>query len=141
METKFESSVREIPYAQQNVYDMLSDLNNLQRVRDRVPDDKLNGLTFDSDTVSMNVQPVGTISMRIIDREEPKCIKFETVSCPLPFNFWIQMLPVTETTSKMRLTIKAELNPFIKGMVAKPLQEALEKIADAMAMMNYNPQD
>ena len=120
---------------------MLSDLNNLQRVRDRVPDDKLNGLTFDSDTVSMNVQPVGTISMRIIDREEPKCIKFETVSSPLPFNFWIQMLPVTETTSKMRLTIKAELNPFIKGMVAKPLQEALEKIADAMAMMNYNPQD
>lgn len=141
METKFESSVREIPYAQQNVYDMLSDLNNLKRVRDRVPDDKLNGLTFDSDTVSMNVQPVGTISMRIIDREEPKCIKFETVSSPLPFNFWIQMLPVTETTSKMRLTIKAELNPFIKGMVAKPLQEALEKIADAMAMMNYNPQD
>ena len=141
METKFESSVREIPYAQQNVYDMLSDLNNLQRVRDRVPDDKLNGLTFDSDTVSMNVQPVGTISMRIIDREEPKCIKFETVSSPRPFNFWIQMLPVTETTSKMRLTIKAELNPFIKGMVAKPLQEALEKIADAMAMMNYNPQD
>jgi len=141
METKFESSVREIPYAQQNVYNMLSDLNNLQRVRGRVPDDKLNGLTFDSDTVSMNVQPVGTISMRIIDREEPKCIKFETVSSPLPFNFWIQMLPVTETTSKMRLTIKAELNPFIKGMVAKPLQEALEKIADAMAMMNYNPQD
>ena len=137
METKFESSVREIPYAQQNVYNMLSDLNNLQRVRDRVPDDKLNGLTFDSDTVSMNVQPVGTISMRIIDREEPKCIKFETVSSPLPFNFWIQMLPVTETTSKMRLTIKAELNPFIKGMVAKPLQEALEKIADAIAAGTY----
>ena len=139
--TKFESSIKQIPYPQAAVYRNLSDLNNLQRVRDRVPDDKLNGLTFDSDTVSMNVQPVGTISMRIIDREDPKCITFETVSSPLPFNFWIQMLPVTETTSKMRLTIKAELNPFIKGMVAKPLQEALEKIADAMAMMNYNPQD
>ena len=137
METKFESSVREIPYAQQNVYNMLSDLNNLQRVRDRVPDDKLNGLTFDSDTVSMNVQPVGTISMRIIDREEPKCIKFETVSSPLPFNFWIQMLPVTETTSKMRLTIKADLNPFVKGMIAKPLQAGLEKLADAIAAGTY----
>jgi hypothetical protein len=141
METKFESSVREIPYPQQNVYDMLSDLSNLQRVKDRVPEGQLNGLEFDSDTVSMNVNPVGTISMRIIDREEPKCIKFETVNSPLPFNFWIQMLPVTESTSKMRLTIKAELNPFIKGMVSKPLNEALEKIADAMAMMNYDPQD
>lgn len=138
METKFESSVREIPYPQQNVYDMLSDLSHLQSVKERMPEEQLNGLTFDSDTVSMNVAPVGVISMRIIDREAPKCIKFETVSSPLPFNFWIQMLPVTDVTSKMRLTIKAEMNPFIKGMVSKPLQEALEKIADAMAMMNYD---
>ncbi len=141
METKFESSVREIPYPQQNVYRMLSDLSHLQRVKDRVPAEHLNGLEFDADTVSMNVAPVGTISMHIIEREEPKCIKFETVSSPLPFNFWIQMLPVTETTSKMRLTIKADLNPFIRGMVSKPLQEALEKIADAIAMMNYDLQD
>jgi len=138
METKFESSVREIPYPQQNVYNMLSDLNHLQRVKERMPEDQLNGLEFDSDTVSMNVQPVGVISMRIIDREEPKCIKFETVSSPLPFNFWIQMLPVTSATSKMRLTIKSDLNPFIKGMISKPLTEALEKIADALAMMNYS---
>ena len=141
METKFESSVREIPFPQQDVYDMLSDLSHLQKVRDRVPDEKLNGLEFDSDTVSMKVDPVGLISMRIVDREEPKCIKFETTNSPLPFNFWIQMLPVTTTTSKMRLTIKADLNPFIKGMVSKPLKEALEKIADAMAMMDYSKND
>ena len=141
METKFESSVREIPFPQQDVYDMLSDLSHLQKVRDRVPDEKLNGLEFDSDTVSMKVDPVGLISMRIVDREEPKCIKFETTNSPLPFNFWIQMLPVTTTTSKLRLTIKADLNPFIKGMVSKPLKEALEKIADAMAMMDYSKND
>jgi hypothetical protein len=29
----------------------------------------------------------------------------------------------------MKLTIKAELNPFIKGMVSKPLQEGIEKKA------------
>lgn len=132
----FESSVRQIPHSQQAVYNMLSDLSNIDRVKDRIPADKLNDLTFDADSMSIST-PMGAVKLKIVDREEPKCIKFETEQSPLPFNFWIQILPVTDTTCKMKLTIKAELNPFIKGMVSKPLQEDIEKIADALQMINY----
>lgn len=132
----FESSVRQIAYPQQSVYNMLSDLSNIDRVKDRIPADKLNDLTFDADSMSI-FTPMGSVRLKIVDREEPKCIKFATEESPLPFNFWIQILPVTETSSKMKLTIKAELNPFIKGMVSKPLQEGIEKIADALQMINY----
>lgn len=132
----FESSVRQIPHSQQAVYDMLSDLSNIDRVKDRIPADKLNDLTFDADSMSIST-PMGAVKLKIVDREELKCIKFETEQSPLPFNFWIQILPVTDTTCKMKLTIKAELNPFIKGMVSKPLQEGIEKIADALQMINY----
>lgn len=132
----FESSVRQIPHSQQAVYNMLSDLSNIDRVKDRIPADKLNDLTFDTDSMSIST-PMGAVKLKIVDREEPKCIKFETEQSPLPFNFWIQVLPVTDTTCKMKLTIKAELNPFIKGMVSKPLQEGIEKIADALQMINY----
>lgn len=135
--SKFESSIKQIPYSQESVYRSLSDLSNLEKVRDRVPQDKVKDFSFNQDTVNMSVSPVGDISMRIVEREEPKCIKFETTKSPLPFNFWIQLLPVTATTCKMRLTIKADINPFIKGMVSKPLQEGLEKIADALAMIRY----
>lgn len=133
----FESSIRQIPHPQQSVYAMLSDLANLERIRHRLPEDKLKDFSFDSDTLSVDVPPVGSIRLRIVDRDEPKCIKFETEQSPVPFNFWIQILPVTETTSKMKLTIKADLNPFIKGMVKKPLQEGIEKIADALQMIEY----
>lgn len=132
----FESSVRQIPHSQQAVYNMLSNLSNIDRVKDRIPADKLNDLTFDADSMSIST-PMGAVKLKIVDREEPKCIKFETEQSPLPFNFWIQILPVTDTTCKMKLTIKAELNPFIKGMVSKPLQEGIEKIADALQMINY----
>ena len=132
----FESSIRQIPHSQQAVYNMLSDLSNIDRVKDRIPADKLNDLTFDADSMSIST-PMGAVKLKIVDREEPKCIKFETEQSPLPFNFWIQILPVTDTTCKMKLTIKAELNPFIKGMVSKPLQEGIEKIADALQMINY----
>lgn len=134
----FESSIRQIPHSQQSVYAMLSDLANLERVRNRLPEDKIKDFSFDSDSLSISVAPVGNIKLRIVDREPPKCIKFETEQSPIPFNFWIQVLPVTETSSKMKLTIKAELNPFIKGMVKKPLEEGIEKIADALQMINYD---
>lgn len=139
--SKFESSIRQINYPQEVVYQGLSNLDNLSKVKDRIPEDKTQDLTFDNDSISVNVPPVGIISMRIVDREEPKTIKFETTQSPLPFNFWIQLLPLTESTCKMKLTLKAELNLFIKGMVSKPLQEGIERIADMLQMIKYEQSD
>ena len=135
--TKFESSIKQVPYPQEAVYRNISDLRNLEKVRDRVPQDKVQDFAFDEDTVSLNVAPVGELKLRICDREEPKCVKFETVQSPVPFHVWVQVLPVTETTSKMKVTVKAELNPFVKGMVSGPLQDGVEKIADALAQIPY----
>ncbi len=135
--TKFESSIKQIPYPQEAVYRNISDLRNLEKVRDRVPEDKVKDFAFDEDSVSLNVAPVGELKLRICDREEPKCVKFETVQSPVPFHVWIQVLPITETTSKMKVTVKAELNPFVKGMVSGPLQDGVEKIADALAQIPY----
>ena len=145
----FESNIKQIPHKQESVFNTLSDLNNLQvlkdrfeQVKDQIPDkrkemEKLKDLRFDSDSITINAPMVGDLKMRIIDRDFPKTIKFETENSPIPFNFWIQLLPTGEFSCKMKLTIKAELNMFIKGMVKKPLQEGIEKIADALAMIPY----
>lgn len=132
----FESTVRQINYPQQSVYQLLSDLSNVDKVKDRIPEDKVKDLTFDTDSIGINT-PMGAVKLNIVERDEPKCIKFETTESPLSFNFWIQILPVTAQSSKMKLTIKADLNPFIKGMVSKPLQEGIEKIADALQSIKY----
>ena len=135
--TKFESSVKQIPYPVENVYRNISDLSNLERVRDRIPEDKLQEFQFDSDSVQVSVAPVGTIKLRIIERDENKCVKFETEQSPIPFNLWIQVLPVNETESKMKVTVKADIPFMLKGMVGGPLQEGVEKIADALAQIPY----
>lgn len=135
--TIFESDVKFIPASQEAVYEKLSDLNNLEKVKDRLPADKVKNLTFDSDSMSVEVSPVGKISLQIVEKEPCKCIKFGTTDSPLPFNLWIQLLPVTETECKMKLTIGVELNPFMKAMVQKPLQEGLQKMADMLALIPY----
>lgn len=135
--SKFESSIKVIPYSQQTVYNTLSDLTNVERIKDKIPQDKLEGLTFDRDSISMSMKPVGQVSMRIVNREEPKTIKFQSENSPLSFFFWIQLLPVTEEQCKMRLTIDADVPFFLKKMVQGPLAEGIEKIAEALAMIPY----
>ena len=135
--SKFESSIKQIPYPVEDVYRNISDLSNLEKVRDRVPEDKVKDFSFDSESVSVNVAPVGELKLRICEREENKCVKFETVQSPLPFNVWVQVLPVSETTSKMKVTVKADIPFMLKGMVSGPLQDGVEKIADALAMIPY----
>ena len=135
--TKFESSVRQIDAPQQKIYDTLSNLENLEKIRDRIPEDKADDLSFDNDSIAVRVNPVGMVKFKIIEREEPKTIKFEAEGSPVPVNFWIQILPVEETTAKMKLTIKADIPFFMKGMVQKPLEQGIEKIADILQMIKY----
>lgn len=115
---------------------MLSDLSNVEKIKGMIPEDKVKDLSFDTDSITIATQ-MGSVKLVIVGRDEPKEIKFESQEGPLPFNFWIQVLPVSDTSSKMKLTIKADVNPFVGGMVKKPLQEGIERIADALQMIKY----
>ena len=139
---KFESEVKHVPYNQERVYTKLADLNNLASVRERLDllKDKLEGkledMSFDQDSLTLKVQGI-SLTLRIVEREPMKCIKFEGDKTPIPLNLWIQILPVTDVEAKMRVTIGAEVNMFMKAMVSKPLKEGVDKLADMLAMIPY----
>lgn len=142
MAVQFESSIKHVPYSQERVYNKLSDLNNLESVRERLDllKDKLGGkledMNFDTDSLTLKVQGI-SLTLRIVEREPMKCIKFEGDKSPIPLNLWIQILPVTDEAAKMKVTIRAEVNMFMKAMVSKPLQEGVEKLADMLAVIPY----
>ena len=46
--TKFESAVKVIPASQKAVYEKLSDLSNLEKVKDRLPQDKVKNLSWEN---------------------------------------------------------------------------------------------
>lgn len=135
--SNFESSVKVIPYSQERVYNKLSDLSNLEAVKDRLPKDKVQDLSFDSDTLSFSVSPVGKLTLQIVEREPSKCVKLETTNSPLPFNMWIQLVATGEEECKVKVTIGMDINPFMKAMVQKPLQEGLEKMVEMLSIINY----
>ncbi|WP_289771888.1 SRPBCC family protein [Bacteroides acidifaciens] len=133
----FESSVKVIPYSQERVYNKLSDLSNLEAIKDRLPQDKVQDLSFDSDTLSFSVPPVGQLTLQIVEREPCKCIKLATANSPIPFNMWIQLVATREEECKVKVTIRIDINPFMKAMVQKPLQDGLEKMVEMLAAINY----
>lgn len=135
--SQYESSVKNIPYPQERVYSKLEDLNNLESIKDRVPQDKVKELTYDRDRVTVDVPPVGKITLKVVEREAPKCIKFEAVGSPFPTNMWIQIIPNGEEGAKLRVVVKTEVNIMFRAMVEKPLKEGIEKIAEALSMIQY----
>ena len=150
--SKFESDVKIIPQVQQVVYDRFADLNNLASLKERlndpevqaklaeeVPADKLGdlrayteGMTFDTDSLTI-ASPLGQITLRIVERDQPKCIKFASEGAPVQLYVWVQLLPHGEMETKMRVTVGAEVNFFMKGMVAKPLQQAADGLANILS--------
>ena len=139
---QFESRVKFVPYSQERVYSKLEDLNNLSSLKERFEQvrekvgDKIQDVAFDRDSLTVTAQGMN-VTLRIIEREPCKCIKFEGDKSPIPVNLWVQILPVTEEQAKLKVTIRAEVNMFMKAMVTKPLQEGVEKIADMLAMIPY----
>mgnify|MGYP001514777747 CR=1 FL=1 len=127
--TEFVSEIKQIPQNDERIYAMLSDLSNLERIKDRIPQDKIKDFEFDSDSCSFSVSPVGKITFQTI--------KFQTTNSPVPLFLWIQLKQVQEMDTRMRLTVRAELNSLLKPMVSKPLQDALDKISTVLASLPY----
>ncbi len=152
--TRYESSIKQVPFPVENVYAKLADLSNLQVIKERIndpliqqqiPADKVSQvqsvvekMEFTSDSVSCDAGMVGNISLEIVERDENKCVKYQSVSSPVGFTLWAQVLPTSEMTSKLRLTIDADLNFFMKQMVDKHIKNGIEKMADMLAMIPYN---
>lgn len=135
--TAYESDIKEVNAPVAAIYNTLSDLNNISKIEDRIPKEKVKGLKFDSDSCTVTVDPIGEIKFHICDREPNKCIKFTAEKSPVPIFFWIQMLPLTETTSKIKVTCKVELNMILRNMVSKKLTEGVNRVAEVLSQIPY----
>ena len=88
--------------------------------------------------VTISANPVGDVSFKITKRVENELIRLEAVSSPLPFNIDVHLSENTPETTKAMAEIKIELNPIIKPMISKPLQDAAEKFGELLTVIPYN---
>lgn len=153
--SKYESEVKHLACSQQEAFERMSDLRNLEQfkdqlndpdrleaVREQVGDEKFEEIqqmrekiSVEADAIALET-PVGPVRMAIVEREEPKLIKLEGVGSPVPLNLWIQLLPDGEEAAKMRVTVGAEVSMFLRPMISGPLTKAANGLADLLASIH-----
>lgn len=133
--TQFESPIKFISHSSSVVFDFLSDFNNFESI---LPRDKVSNWESTGDTCRFKVQGIGEIGLKIIEKEPPQTIKY-TADGKTPFNFflWVQLKEVPDNDCKLKLTIRADLNPMLQMIVSDPVKKFLDVLANAIANYPY----
>ena len=133
-ESKYESKITSAPCSASQIYRVLSNLENLERVRQFIPQDKVQEMEISADRVRMKVDGLAQkITIAIVDRIENDTVKFGAEGIPMDANFWIQLKEVSPTDTRIKLTVKADIPFMFKMMVDKKLQQGLDQAADMLA--------
>lgn len=137
-ESKYESKITSAPCSAQQIYSVLSNLKNIERVRDLIPQDKIQELEIEPDRIRMKVDGLAQkITIAIVDRIENDTVKFGAEGIPMQANFWIQLKELSPVDTRIRLTVKADIPMMFKFMVEKKLKEGLDQAADMLAQFPY----
>ena len=136
---KYESKIGQIGANDAAVYAVLSNLENINRFRDAIPQDKIQELEISSDRIRFQVEGLGQkIAVVILEKEEYKIIKFGAENLPIPFNVWIQLKQVAEMDTRIRITVKTDMPAMFKMMFDKKIQQGLDQAIDMLCQIPYN---
>ena len=137
-ESKYESKITSAACSAAQVYRVLSNMENLNRVKDMIPKDKIQEMEIEPDRVRLKVDGLAQkITIAIVDRMENDTIKFGAEGIPMQANFWIQMKEVSPVDTRLKLTIKADIPFMFKMMLEKKLQTGLDQAAEMLAQFPY----
>lgn len=137
-ESKYESKITSAPCSASQIYRVLSNLENLERVRQFIPQEKVQEMEINADRVRLKVDGLAQkITIAIVDRIENDTVKFGAEGIPMDANFWIQLKEVSPTDTRIKLTVKADIPFMFKMMVDKKLQQGLDQAADMLAQFPY----
>ena len=138
-EIKYESKIGQIAANDAAVFSVLSNLENINRFRDVIPQDKIKDLEISSDRIRFKVDGLGQkIAIAIVEKEEYKLVKYGAESLPIPLYVWIQLKQVAEMDTRIRITIKTDMPAMFKMMFDKKIQQGLDQAIDMLCQVPYN---
>ena len=137
-EIKYESKIGQVHANAADVFAVLTNLENLERFKDVIPQDKIKELEITRDSVRFKVEGLGPkVSIGIVDQEENKTIKYGAQNIPIPLNAWIQLKQIEENDTRMRITVKTDMPAMFRMMLDKKLQTGLDQAVDMLCQIKY----
>lgn len=137
-ETKYESKITSANCSAQQIYRVISNLQNLERVRDKIPQDKIQEMEIEPDCIRLKVDGLAQIiTIAIVDKIENDTVKFGAEGVPMDANFWIQLKEVSPVDTRIKLTLKADIPTMFKMMIGGKIQTGLDQAAEMLSQFPY----
>ena len=131
--TRIESKEVTIAKSPQELYTFLQNMDNFKQL---LPQDRISEWKSDGDSCSFKVQGAATIGLKIAGGNAPDHLQLaSTDRSPFPFTLDVHLEDQGGST-KAKQIFNAELNPFLKMMVEKPLKNLFDHIADKMVTIH-----
>ena len=138
-ESKYESAVQRVQAPVGDVWQVLSNLQNLERVRHLIPQDKVQELDIESDIIRIKVDGLAQkIGIRIVDRIPLDTVKFGLENSPIDMHVWIQMKEAAPADTRIKLTLKGDIPMMFKLMLDKKIQKGIDDAAAMLAQFPYS---
>ncbi|HEX3008700.1 MAG TPA: hypothetical protein VHO90_13900 [Bacteroidales bacterium] len=136
MESTFESKIGKVSLPSERIYNFISDFNNLKGY---IPADKISNWQSTTDSCHFTVSGMGEVGLRIVEKTPYSVVKIAGDGMANhQFNLWIQVKEVADNDSRVKITLKAAINPMMKLMVAKPIQKFLDMLVDSFEKMTLH---
>jgi carbon monoxide dehydrogenase subunit G len=132
---EIESKIGRIENSEELVYQFLSDFNNFKSL---VPADKIKNWTSTADQCHFSVAGMGETGLRIIERTPNKLIKITTeAGSKMDFLMWIQLKQAGEKDTRVKITVRAKLNPMISAIAKGPLKSFADSLIDQIEAFQF----
>jgi len=126
---KIESKKVSINAPREEVFKYVSDLNNF---KDLLPMDKISDWESREDFCSFKIQGTATIDLHKEKTEAPSLLQLKGgEKAPFPISMEI-FFDEADAVTEVYQEVTAEVNPFLKMMVQKPLTNLFDFIADRL---------
>lgn len=137
----FKSEVVSINCSIEQIYAKLSNPESFNAIVENMPEEaksKMGKATFEKDSITINADPVGEIKLNIVERVEPTRVVFAAAQSPVPLQVVISLEKTGDNETQALVELGVELNPFIRPMLSKPLQDGANKFGEMLSKLPYN---
>lgn len=128
-----------------NVFDKLSNLENLKSLLDKVPADRVpedkramfENIKITPDTIEVPGGPMGSLTFRVVERKSPSLIKLQGEGIPMQMALALHVKPISDASSSAKVEIDINIPAMLKPMVGGQIQKIADQFGDVLGAIPF----
>lgn len=128
-----------------NVFDKLSNLENLQGMLDKVPADRIpedkrqmfENIRITPDTIEVPGGPMGNLVFRVTERVAPSLIKLKGEGIPIEMALILHLTPISDSSSSAKVDVDINLPAMLKPMVGGQIQKIANQFGEVLGAIPF----